>query len=226
MPDHLCRDRSLIYANKLASAKDVRDFTMEGKGVISFPQGRLRMENSLNAQEGQKANFVYWLNQDFPSDLCVEWEFWPIREPGLCILFFAAIGQNGEDLFDSTLQKRTGEYAQYHSGDIHTYHVSYFRRKYTEERAFQTVNLRKSRGFHLVCQGADPMPSVSDATPPYHMKLYKYEGHIQFFINDLILFDWTDDGQTYGPILKGGKIGFRQMAPLIGEYANLRVYEL
>ncbi|MFW5788282.1 MAG: DUF1961 family protein [Halanaerobiales bacterium] len=24
--------------------------------------------------------------------------------------------------------------------------------------------------------------------------------------------------------MKGGKIGFRQMAPLIAEYANLRVY--
>jgi hypothetical protein len=31
------------------------------------------------------------------------------------------------------------------------------------------------------------------------------------------------DGKTYGPILDRGKIGFRQMTPLIAEYANLVV---
>jgi len=32
--------------------------------------------------------------------------------------------------------------------------------------------------------------------------------------------------KTYGPLLEDGKIGFRQMAPLVAEYANLKVYEL
>jgi len=38
-----------------------------------------------------------------------------------------------------------------------------------------------------------------------------------------VVFDWRDDGKTYGELLTGGKIGFRQMAPLIAEYANLKV---
>jgi hypothetical protein len=34
------------------------------------------------------------------------------------------------------------------------------------------------------------------------------------------------DGKSHGPLLGGGKIGFRQMAPLIAEYANFRVRAL
>jgi len=181
------------------------------------------MENRRDPGEGQAANFVYWCHEGFPSDIAVSWDFWPVREPGLCILFFSATGSNGQDLFDSSLAERKGEYRQYHSSDINALHVSYFRRKALDERAFQTCNMRKSNGFHLVCQGADPLPSVADADPPYRVQVMKCEDHVIFTINDLQIFDWIDDGETYGPRLGGGKIGFRQMAPLIGEYANLVV---
>ncbi|WP_326116551.1 DUF1961 family protein [Paenibacillus alginolyticus] len=52
------------------------------------------------------------------------------------------------------------------------------------ERSFHTCNLRKSYGFHLVSQGGDPIPSVSDAKGPYRMKLFKSERDILFAIND------------------------------------------
>ena len=214
----------LVYDNPLASAQDVSDFRLEGDALISFPEGRLRMENARDPSEGQSANFVYWCPNDFPSDIAVSWEFWPVREPGLCILFFAATGANGEDLFDPHLAPRTGIYSQYHSGDINALHVSYFRRRHPDERAFHTCNLRKSRGFHLVCQGADPLPPVVDAQPPYRIVLAKCGPHVAFYINDLPIFQWVDDGATYGPLLEGGKIGLRQMAPLVAEYASLRVH--
>lgn len=54
----------------------------------------------------------------------------------------------------------------------------------------------------------------------------KIRGEILFKINDLSIIQWQDDGKTYGPLLEDGKIGFRQMAPLVAEYANLKVYEL
>lgn len=47
-----------------------------------------------------------------------------------------------------------------------------------------------------------------------------------FFIDELNIFSWQDDGNEYGKVLDGGKIGFRQMAPLIGEYSDLKVYSL
>ena len=198
----------------------------EGDAAVSFPQGRMRMENCRDPEEGQAANFVFWCPKDFPSDIAVTWDFWPIREPGLCILFFSATGDQGQDLFDVSLATRVGEYNQYHSSDINALHVSYYRRKHPRERAFQVCNLRKSYGFHMVAQGADPLPSVSDALPPYAMTLIKCGAEVAFYIRDLPIFRWVDNGATYGPLLGGGKIGFRQMAPLIGEYANLKVCEV
>ena len=47
-----------------------------------------------------------------------------------------------------------------------------------------------------------------------------------FYIEDLEVFHFEDDGKTYGPLLEGGKIGFRQLAPFVGEYANLRIYKI
>lgn len=216
----------LLYQNPLADENDVRDFKMEGQAAASFPLNRMRLENKLDPKLGQKSNFVYWCPVEFPDNIAITWDFWPIHEPGLCILFFAAKGIRGEDLFDSRLSVRSGVYDQYHHGDIDAFHVSYFRRKEEEERSFHTCNLRKSYGFHLVSQGGDPIPSVIDAKGPYRMKLFKWGGEIVFVINDLTVLHWTDDAKTFGKPLAGGKIGFRQMAPLIAEYANLHVYSL
>ncbi|MCQ2537790.1 MAG: YesU family protein [Lachnospiraceae bacterium] len=216
----------LIYDNPLGCAEDVKDFVLEGSAKISFPEGCLRLENALSAEQGQKANYVFWCNKDFPDNIMITWDFKPIEEPGLAILFFAAKGKNGEDIFDSGLQKRTGEYPLYHHGDINAFHVSYFRRKEPDERQFHTCNLRKSYGFYLVTQGADPIPDVQDVADFYHLKLVKRTNRVEFYVNDLMSFAFDDDGTTYGDFLREGKIGFRQLAPMVGEYKNLKVYTI
>ena len=215
-----------IYTNPLACPEDIKDFILEGKAITSFPKGRMRLENALTSALGQKANYVLWCPEEFPADICVEWDFLPIREPGLAIMFFSAKGRNGEDLFAPTLTPRTGEYPLYHHGDINAFHVSYFRRKEPDERAFHTCNLRKSYGFYLVAQGGDPIPDAVEATEPYRMAVVKQGNQVAFYCNGLELFRYQDDGETYGPLLQGGKLGFRQLAPMIGEYANLTVYAL
>jgi hypothetical protein len=222
------RTIEIIYQNPLVASADIDGWRMEGDGATSFPMQRMRMEGTRDLEEGQKANIVHWCPQDFPDHIRISWDFYPIREPGLCILFFAAKGRNGEDLFDPKLAERTGPYDQYHSGDINALHVSYFRRKHPRERAFTTCNLRKSYGFHLVAQCADPLPSVPDATGPYRIELIKAGPEVRFGIakpsgDVLPLFHWHDDGGETGPVLEDGKIGFRQTTPMIGEYTNLRV---
>jgi hypothetical protein len=203
---------------------------MEGDGAASFPMGRMRMDALRDPEEGQKANIVHWCPQDLPDNVAISWDFYPIREPGLAILFFCAKGRGGEDIFDPALAERDGQYGKYHSGDINALHISYFRRKHPGERAFQTCNLRKSYGFHLAAQGADPLPSVPDAAPPYRIQVVKAGPLVTFSIGQedrcVECFRWTDDGESYGPVLEGGKIGFRQMAPLIAEYANLTVHRV
>lgn len=216
----------LIYENALASPADVADWRIEGSAAVSFPQGRMRMENTLDPGLGQAANFVHWCPVAFPDDIVISWDFWPLREPGLCVFFFAATGRAGRDLFDPSVPARNGEYAQYHHGDMDALHLSYFRHWAVEERAFHTCNLRKSYGFHMVAQGADPLPSVPEAQPPYHIDLWKSGPGVAFAINDLPILRWHDDGTVGGPVRGGGRIGFRQMAPLIAEYANIEVHTI
>lgn len=216
----------LIYENKLSCEGDVEGFVLEGSAKLSFPEGKLRMENALSAAEGQKANYVLWCPEDFPSDVRIEWKFRPIREPGLAILFFAAKGRNGEDIFSDSLAERTGEYVQYHHGDIDAFHVSYFRRKEPDERALHTCNLRKSYGFHLVAQGGDPIPDADECRDMYRIALEKKGDMVRFLVEEVEVFRYVDDGVTYGPRLAGGKVGFRQLAPMIAEYADLKVYAI
>ena len=215
-----------IYENKLSCQEELSGFVLEGDARMTFPNGRLCLENGMDPSNGQRANYVLWCPEEFPSDVLIEWEFLPVREPGLAMLFFAAKGKEGRDLFDESLQRRTGEYVQYHHGDINAFHVSYFRRKELEERAFHTCNLRKSYGFYLVAQGADPIPDADEAQRPYTMAVLKKGNKIRFFVDGLEIFTFEDDGNTYGPLLSGGRIGFRQLAPMVGEYGNLKVYEL
>src|SRR5690349_972829 len=209
----------MSYRNPLSSAEDLEGFRLEGDGALSFPQGRLRLESRRPPEDGQDANVVLWCPADFGPDLAVEWDFWPVREPGLAILFFHARGLAGEDIFD--LAPRSGPYEQYHHGDLNAYHVSYFRRMWPSERRLHTCNLRKSYGFHLVAQGPDPLPAALDAQGPYRMRLTVQGGEITFTVAGLTAFRWRDEQP-----LAGGRIGFRQMSPMIGEYADLRVTAL
>ncbi len=217
--------KKIIYKNGLTQAKDIDGWVKEGKIKISFDEGMI-LENGAEESLGDHAHWTYWLPQDFPENIEVEWKFKPLREPGLGMIFFAAAGLNGESIFSEHLEKRNGYYPQYHSGDINVYHISYFRHKNESELAFRTCNLRKSKGFYLVAQGADPLPPAKEALDFYQMKLIKFHNTISFYINELKLFEWNDDGAEYGPVLKKGKIGFRQMAPMKAIYKDLVVYEL
>ncbi|WP_151735518.1 DUF1961 family protein [Paenibacillus tengchongensis] len=213
-----------VYRNPLQAPGNVAGFVLEGDGAATFPLGRLRLESTRSPEEGQKANIVFWCPEEFPADHAVSWSFRPLHEPGLAILFFAAAGSCGRDLFDPGLPQRTGEYDQYHHGEMNALHISYFRRMWASERSFHTCNLRKSYGFHLVAQGADPLPGVLDMTEPYRMLLVKQGPDVTFAVNGLPVLRWRDDGRAYGPLLASGRIGFRQMAPLIAEYSDLSVY--
>ena len=217
---------SLIYENALSCPKDLQDFILEGKAVMAFPEGRLRLSNAESERIGQKANYVLWCRKALEDNFILEMSFRPLREPGLAMLFFSACGRNGEDLFSPSLAPRTGEYVQYHHGDINAFHLSFFRRKEKDERSFHTCNLRKSYGFFLVAQGADPIPDVNDADRFYTLTLIKNGPSVRFAVEDLEVLHFEDDGYSYGPCLKGGRFGLRQLAPMMAEYADLKVYSV
>lgn len=214
----------IIYENPLSCESDIKGFIMEGSADVYFKDNKMCMRNVYEMGGNEEANFVFWCPVDFPSDIVIEWNFRPINEPGLAILFFSAKGIGGEDIFCDRLNLRDGRYDKYHSGDINAFHISYFRRKWDRERCFHTCNLRKSQGFDLVAQGADPIPDTVDCKDTYKMTVSKINNVIDFYIDDLHIFNFKDNGKTYGDFLGGGKLGFRQMSPLVAEYNNLKVY--
>ena len=217
----------LIYENALASDEDVKDWIMEGQAKVSFETGRMYMASVLDQSAGQAANFVYWCPEKFEDNIIIEWDFVPLSDEGLAIMFFGSMGQGGRDLFDDTLVKRTGAYKQYHSGDINAFHVSYYRRSEPVECELNVANLRKSAGFYLVAQGADPIPVTKyKSERPYKIKVIKTTDRVLFYINGLEIFRFDDDGTTYGDYIRDGYIGFRQKVPLEAEYANLKVYKI
>lgn len=217
------RTREALYENPLASAADIDGWPIEGPGTATFPLAQMRLESTGAFEAGQKSNFVLWCPEVFPDDIRITWQFRPIMEPGLAILFFAARGQKGEHVLDPALAPRRGPYNQYHSGDINALHVSYFRRRNPDEIRLHSCNLRKSHGFHLVAQGGDPIPTVDQTDGWYEITLIKRGPLVAFAIEGITTFTWRDDGKTCGPVLGEGSIGLRQMNPLIAEYRNLRV---
>lgn len=171
-------------------------------------------------------HWTLWCPTVLPDRTVLDWEFAPVSEPGLAMIFFAATGTGGRDLFDPGLPARDGHYPQYHSGAIRALHLSYFRHKWPDERAFRTCNVRKSPGFHLVAQAADPLPPAEDAAGFYRLSLIKDGPEVAFTINELPVLRWTDDGSLNGGSYGGGRFGLRQMAPLVARYRNFTVRPL
>ncbi|MDI7776416.1 DUF1961 family protein [Asticcacaulis sp. EMRT-3] len=216
-----------IYANPLRTADDVKGFVMEGEALVDFDTGRMRLKNARSAADGQASNFVYWCPETFPDNVEFRWNFWPLEEPGLAILLFAAQGllPGGDPVpvLDKRLKPRAGIYAQYTNSDVSALTMAYFRRRWPSERAFHLCNLRRAPGFEMLAQGADPIPDVADAALPYKMRLQKRSDGVDFFINDLLVMAWKGGGVGWPA---SGSIGFRQMAPLVAAYSDFEVWKL
>lgn len=209
---------SLLYSNSLASKANVSDWIMEGAGQVEFTNGWMKMFSPK-----EKGHSVFWCPQDFPENFIAEWEVQNLHtEAGLCIVFFAAKGLKGDDIFAPSLPKRKGVFKQYTNGAIANYHISYYANGKTDEGR-EIANLRKNNGFRLV-QSLEPgIPVQSNAI--HKIQLVKQAGKILLYIDARKVIDWQDDGQQYGKILKGGKIGFRQMKWTQFGYRNFNVWE-
>ncbi|MGC9319531.1 MAG: DUF1961 family protein, partial [Armatimonadota bacterium] len=196
------------------------NWTLEGPGILTQEDGRLRMQEPEPGTEGAN-HIVLWNNTPTPSDFIAQWDFTPNDVAGLCIVFFSAKGLGGESIFDPALAERDGTFTQYHSGDINCYHISYFRN--TCSRSPNTA-LRKNKGFWRCSAGYDYIPLETGATST--ITLVKRGAHIQFAINDRVSIDWVDDGVSRGPVWGGGHIGLRQMMTTDAWYDNFRVWAI
>ena len=210
----------LLYAADFSNRESVADWVMEGPGALTFEDGWMQMFSPEEAM-----HHVFWCPAEFPESFLAEWEVQNLKpEAGLCIVFFAAKGEKGEELFHPSLPERDGDFKQYTHGQLINYHISYYANHPTFEPGSGIANLRKNHGFHLVQEGEVGIPP--DSTQIHRISLVKKKGQIQMFVDDSKIIEWTDDGETHGPVYAGGKIGFRQMKWTRFQYRKLKVWSL
>lgn len=193
---------------------------MEGPGETEFTDGWMEVFSPE-----REFHHVFWCPVDFPDRFVAQWEAQNLDpEYGLCIIFFAAKGMEGEDIFDPSLPERDGTFGWYIKDRLRSYHISYYAN--TPKKPDRRVaHIRKNNEFRMVQQGEVGIPPRS--TRPHQLTLIKDGPHIRFFIDDRKVIDWTDTDeneprQAYGE----GKIGFRQMQWTHFRYRNLRVWDI
>ena len=213
-----------IYETSFDDEAALEDWQLEGGKKMSISEGNLVLESEPLDIEGELApnHLVCWLKKEVPADFLLEFTLRPKdRNRGLNIIFFNARGVNGKGIFDPSLKKRNGVFKQYHSGDLNSYHVSYW----AGDRGFS--NLRKNKGFHLVASGKDYiMEGKSGAFQT--VQIYKRGEKIRLMVDGVVALGFDDDGKTYGPVhTHSGWIGLRQMGHTLHcEYEYVKVYPL
>ncbi|MHC4639211.1 MAG: DUF1961 family protein, partial [Planctomycetota bacterium] len=209
----------LLYQTSMSSPDSVKNWRMEGPGKLEFKDGWMHMYSP-----DEKMHHVFWCPNSFPESFIAEWDAQNMEtDAGLCIIFFAAKGEKGQDIFDPNLPVRTGIFSQYTLGKIVSYHISYYANTPgNPDRPH--ANLRKNNKFILVQKGKRGIPAKSRKI--HKIRLIKDGSHIIMLIDDRKIIDWTDDGREYGPVRTDGKIGFRQMKWTHFKYRNLKIWAL
>jgi hypothetical protein len=209
---------AILYHNDLSSDADVAGWKMEGPGKVTFEGGAMKMESLDEA-----FHHVFWCPQDFPGSFVAEWSVQNLKPAaGLLIVFFAAQGLKGEDMFDPALKPRGGAFTDYTRGDIRNYHISYYANGRNEPGRLN-ANIRKNKGFDFVQKGRAGIPV--DSTAVHQITLVKADNQIVLFIDGREAINWLDTGKTGGTPHDGGKIGFRQMKWSRFLYSGFTVYD-
>ena len=224
VPDDVDLDNP-VYVTTFDDGAVLRDWRLEGGRQMSVAEGKLILESRPHpdASKRSRNHLVCWLVKPVPADFLLEFTVRPQnRKQGLNIVFFNARGVGGHSILDATaVRPRDGTFAQYHSGDLNNYHVSYW------AGTRGTANLRKNKGFHLVATGKD-LVADSSADAFQTVRVYKRGGKIRVTVDDALSVAYDDDGQTFGAVhTHSGWIGLRQMGHTLKcEYGHLKIYPL
>jgi hypothetical protein len=233
-PQTIAREEDLIepvaggaWRRKARPAADA-EWIAEGWGGVEVRDGALRVAPSPFDESGrpqpvpfrQRSHMVVWNRQLFPADFLLELDMSPCGSTnGLAIVFFAAAGKNGEDLFDLALPPRRADYKAYHSQAIANYSDSYWSRN-TETESLSN-RLRKNPGFREVAAG--PSRTLGPTGVTHLLRLLKCGPRIEVEVNGATVLRWADPDQPLG----AGRIGLRSMqgADLLA-YRQFNVWQL
>jgi hypothetical protein len=213
-------EKGLFRDGKRSLSPAGKEWVLEGAGSAWTEGGALHLANG----KGDEDHVVLWNTRIFPADFLLEFKMSPRdSNTGLNIVFFAARSRNGGGIFAPGLPLRDGVFVNYTNRAIDCYHTSYSA-THPDGAPRRTANLRKNSGFHLLASGDD---HVAGRAGPHRVRLLKFGGAIRLETNGELSLRFADDGTTYGPILRDGLIGLRQMA-YTGEasYTQLRIWQV
>lgn len=211
------RKGELLYECSMADADSIAAWKMEGPGETEHKDGWMHMYCKEEAM-----HHVFWCPQAFPESFVAEWDAWNQEtDAGLCVMFFASTGANGESIFDESLSGRSGKFSQYVKGDIKNYHLCYYANS-RQEPDLGECRLYKNPGYRRVWKTRAAIPT--DSREVHRVTLMKDDDRIVVYVGDRRVIDWEDWGTTHGPVLGAGHIGFRQMRSTHFAYRNFRVW--
>ena len=154
----------LLFEDKL---ENLDRWHLEGLiDAITIPSpGELRLAcESTMGMIGAMA----FCGQDFPDNICIEYDLVVENHNGLLITFVAMQGLNGENAI-SGVPPRKGVFEDYVGEDASTrsYHVSVCR--YMDDGLHSGVsNWRRNPGLHLMVSGPDLCTEINT---PYHVRI-------------------------------------------------------
>jgi hypothetical protein len=218
VPLDVIREEALFDGDRRVRRPAPDQWVLEGRGSARTEKGRLRLDNGDD-------HAVLWLNRVFPANFLLEFTI-QLENPsaGLNLVFFAAAGRDGSDIFALSQPRRAAVFKAYHTGTLDAYHASYWAVD-AGGVARGTSHVRKNHGFNLVALGQD---FLADAGPgPHTVRVLKVGSLIEIETNGRIAVRFNDDGLTFGPALGAGAIGLRQMSHTgVCAYTRFRVWRV
>ncbi|OGV64099.1 MAG: hypothetical protein A3K19_06120 [Lentisphaerae bacterium RIFOXYB12_FULL_65_16] len=191
----------VLYEDAFAS---LDNWHHEGIGQLATPEPGIFELACVGSKQGAEGCMAFCRN-DFPDNICIEYDLRALTNKGLVITFIAAQGRHGEDIITG-LPKRQGVFADYiFNPNLRCYHLSVSR--YDDKGEHTGVsNWRRNPGIFLMAQQPD-LCKVHDTW--YHIVIVKQGKLLQLSVNGEPAGGFVDRDDIPEPIPAAGKIGFR-----------------
>jgi len=165
-----------------------------------------RVQNSASSP----SHMVVWNKTRFPADMMFEFTVnHHGSDNGLTLVFFAAQGVGGENIFDLKLPPRKGVYRNYNKGRLSNYTVSYWSRNKKPSLVAKgeqfTNRIRKNPGANIIATNDSLTDKCNDCD--FKVRILKVAGNITVEINGIVANHVIDPNAPHG----GGYIGLRLM---------------
>ena len=217
--DRIDFETSLVADGKRTRLPDPQaEWIAEGWGGADVCGGKLWVAPVAFEACGERAgnpdrepsHMVVWNKTRFPADVMFEFTVnHHGSDNGLTLVFFAADGVEGQDIFDLELPPRNGVYRNYNKGRLRNYTVSYWSRNKKPSlvaRGEQFTNrIRKNPGAIIIATD-DSLTDKCKACD-FKVRILKVAGSISVEINGVIANHVVDPDAPH----RGGYIGLRSM---------------